>query len=74
MPKILVHYDPGFQEFVAFDTWDWDPNPEYDVIVDIKSGTWKEMQRNISRTSRDQNILQRLFIEAQMAGRPIRER
>jgi len=74
MPKVLIHFDTVRHEYSVHDSWDWTPNPEYETIVDMKSGTWKEIQRNMDRWNRDQTILNKLFIEAQMSGRAIRER
>ena len=73
LPKTTISFDPdagvyffGLSPRVMYQ--------EYEVTVDLKSSTVKRFKRNLERVQQDQEIMKRLFIEAQMAGRNIRER
>jgi hypothetical protein len=59
--------------FEVTDTWPT-LESEYAVVVDMKASHYKNIKRNEERLLRDQNFLEKFFIEAQQAGRPIRER
>lgn len=73
MPKVLIHYDPVLQLMSVFDKWDWPVNPEWDVVVHLKSSHYRNMKRNEQRYNKDQTFLTKFFMEAQTRGTEIRE-
>lgn len=73
MPRVTISFDPETSTY-NFGMSDRELYEEYEVVIDIKSSTHKRFLRNIERVRQDQEILKKLFIEAQMAGRSIRER
>lgn len=73
MPKTTISFDPDSGEY-NFGLSPRELYQEYEVVVDLKSSTVKRFKRNRERVEQDQEIMKRLFIEAQMAGREIRER
>lgn len=74
VPKVFVAFDPETGEYL-FGTRSvfGEHYKEYEATVEMKAATYKRLVRNLKRFADDQNILERLFIEAQMAGREIRE-
>lgn len=74
MPKVVITFDPEHHDYfveparpgVAYD-------PEYQVVMDMKSSHYQNMVRNRTRTMRDQDALRKFFIEMQMSGRERRE-
>lgn len=70
---MTISFDPETSTY-NFGMSDRELYEEYEVVIDIKSSTHKRFLRNIERVRQDQEILKKLFIEAQMAGRSIRER
>lgn len=74
MPRVAISFDPDTHEyFVEQVTKDFKPTPEYQVVMDMKSSHFRNILRNAERYERDMDSLRKLFIEAEMAGRAIRE-
>jgi hypothetical protein len=76
VPKCVIEYDPETGEYDVFEVTDTWPTVEsgYAVVVDLKASHYKNIKRNEERFLKDQEFLEKFFIEAQQAGRPIRER
>lgn len=74
MPTVKIAYDPTFQEFSLTESHkDAVLDPEWEVLVDMKASHFRNMRRNQTRYNRDQEALQKFFIQAQMSGTRIRE-
>lgn len=75
MPKVVITYYPNYLEYdVTQVNKDYVPGSDYEVVMDMKASHYRNMKRNLARYVKDQEALQKFFIEAQMAGRQIRER
>jgi hypothetical protein len=76
VPRVIIEFDPELGEYDIFEVTDTWPtiDSEYAVLVDMKASHYKNIKRNEERVLRDQQFLHNFFIEAQQAGRPIRER
>ena len=76
MPRVIIEFDPELGEYDVFEVTDTWPtiDSEYAVLVDLKASHYKNIKRNEERVVKDQQFLHYFFIEAQKAGRPIRER
>ena len=76
MPRVIIEFDPELGEYDVFEVTDTWPtiDSEYVVLVDLKASHYKNIKRNEERVVKDQQFLRNFFIEAQQAGRPIRER
>lgn len=76
MPRVIIEFDPELGEYDVFEVTDTWPtiDTEYAVLVDMKSSHYKNIKRNEERVYKDQQFLEKFFIEAQQAGRPLRER
>jgi hypothetical protein len=76
MPRVVIEFDPEegrYDVFRVTDTWPTIDH-EYAVLVDMKASHYNNIKRNEDRVNRDQEFLEKFFIEAQALGRPIRER
>lgn len=74
MPRVAITFDPDHHEyFVETVSRDFEPTPEYQVVMDMKASHFRNILRNAERYQRDMDSLRKLFIEAEMAGRTIRE-
>lgn len=75
MPKVVITFDPEHHEYyVEQARMGVEYDPEYQVIMDMKASHFLNMQKNRKRFENDRDTLRKFFIEAQMAGRAIRER
>lgn len=75
MPRVVIEYNPQYEEYAVCEVGkDFQVESDFQVIVDMKSSHYRNIKRNEERFDRDQAFLERFFIEAQEAGKPIRER
>jgi hypothetical protein len=76
VPRVVIEFDPELGDYDVFEVTDTWPTveSEYAVVVDMKARQYKNIKRNEDRVVRDQEFLKNFFIEAQAAGRTIRER
>jgi hypothetical protein len=76
VPRVVIGDDPEYQDYrvneVSKDFYPVDE--DYQVVVDMKASHYRNIKRNEERFYRDQEFLQKFFIEAQESGRQIRER
>lgn len=75
MPRVIIEFNRNFGEYSVFEATDTWPTreSEYSVVVDMKSNHYRNLKRNEERYIKDQNFLEKFFVEAQMSGRQIRE-
>ncbi len=73
MPKVIISFDPEHHEYSVTTFSGQRINPEYEVVMDMKSSHYINMIRNKRRYENDLETLRKFFIEAQSAGRQIRE-
>ena len=74
MPKVVIHFDPEHHEYHVFQYVEGMVfDNEYQVLVEMKASHYRNILRNESRHQNDRDTLRKFFVEAQMAGRPIRE-
>lgn len=74
MPKCVIKYDKQFGEYMVYPYTEGQNITEYEAIVFMKASHYRNMQKNIQRWVKDQDFLEKFFIEAQTAGRTISER
>jgi hypothetical protein len=75
VPRCVIEFDPELGEYDLFEVPPTQQiDSEYAVVVDMKASHYKNIKRNEERFLKDQEFLEKFFIEAQQAGRPIRER
>ena len=75
MPKVVITFDPEHHEYWVQEVpKTFTHDPEYQVVMDMKASHFRNIMRNAERYERDLDTLRKFFIEAQMAGRAIRER
>lgn len=74
MPRIIITFDPEHHEYFVTEYRGQTINPEYEVLLDMKSSHFRNMLKNAKRYEGDRNTLRRLFLEAQLSGKVIRER
>lgn len=72
MPKVVISFDPEFGEYDVDTTWE-EPLTEYEALVFMKASHYRNIQKNLARAHKDQEFLEKFFIEAQMSGRVISE-
>lgn len=74
MPKVVITFDPEHHEYFVTPYGGQTLNSEYDVVMDMKSSHYRNIIKNVQRYENDLSSLRKFFVEAQMAGRQIRER
>ena len=74
MPKVVISFDPEHHEYFVTPYHGQTLNKEYDVIMDMKASHFRNILKNVQRYQNDLNSLRKLFVEAQMSGRELRER
>lgn len=75
MPKVVITFDPEHHEYWVDEvSKDFKPNPEYHAVMDMKASHFRNIRKNAQRYENDLDTLRKFFVEAQMAGRQIRER
>lgn len=74
MPRVVITFNDETGDYYM-DAYDKgvEYDPEYQVVVDLKSSHFQNIVRNRQRVCKDQDFLRNFFIQAQMAGRAIRE-
>jgi len=75
MPRVVITYNPSLAEYsVKLAQKNQVLDPEYQILMEMKSGHFKFFMKNMDRYVKDQLALSRFFIEGQMTGRQLRER
>lgn len=75
MPKVVISFDPDSGDYwVEAVAKDFEPDPEYQAVMDMKSSHFRNILRNAKRYENDLNTLHEFFVRAQMSGRQFRER
>jgi hypothetical protein len=72
MPRVAITFHDELAEYFVEPYTGWELD-EYQVVVDLKSSHYRNILRNRERVDKDQKFLQNFFIQAQMAGRALRE-
>lgn len=74
MPRVVITFDPEHHEYFVTPFQGQTINPEYEVVMDMKSSHYRNMMKNRARYVNDLDTLRKFFLEGQLSGRTIRER